>query len=65
MCIRDSIKQAFIRDNFYAISVELELALNNNLMTNEILSALIELQRQRTFVQRQRTYDQRQRTSVA
>ena len=43
-------KQAFIRDHFHAIGVELKLGQNNNWKTPEILSAVIDLQRQRTSV---------------
>ena len=43
-------KQAFIRDHFHAIGVKLRLVQNNNLKANEILSAVIDLQRQRTSV---------------
>ena len=41
-------KHAFIRDHFHAIGVELRLAQNNTWKANEILSAVIDLQRQRT-----------------
>ena len=43
-------KQAFIRDHFHVFGVELRLVQNNNWKANEILSAVIDLQRQRKSV---------------
>ena len=43
-------KHAFIRDHFHAIGVELKLVENNTWKANEILSTVIDFQRQRTSV---------------